>query len=284
MEQGGEEGRVCSYLDMGNTHEGFVQHVDKIVLSMIDENYSRREAVERLVQPGVRASSFGAYGNHNAISTIQQEQNNEVDSLILDGARIQEPNIYAKSWEEIAQWLMSDGIENGIGGVVQPAYTEELHCTPPGAPRVKELLVASGLEHVEEDKLHHLPVGDSTRHCNMEKTLVPLREEGVLILQQQIDVLRTQLSQAQAELALLQVMQTTTSSNLGIVLLPQAHEVSKEAPTVAATLLLISPRHYNHYMLDCSSTLDCMYTNMLFYEQQQEHWKKELQRSRTIGA
>ena len=55
----------------------------------------------------------------------------------------------------------------------------------------------------------------------MEKTLAPLRDEGVLILQQQIDVLQTQLSQAQAELALLQVMHTTTLSNLGTVLLPQ---------------------------------------------------------------
>uniref|UniRef100_A0A6N2LAR8 Uncharacterized protein n=1 Tax=Salix viminalis TaxID=40686 RepID=A0A6N2LAR8_SALVM len=120
MEQGGEEGRFCSHLDMENTGEGSVQHVDRIVPPTIDENYNRREATERLVQHGVGASSFGLYGNHNAISTSQQEQNNEVDNLIVDGARIQEPNMYEKSWEEINQWLLSDGIENGTGGGAQP--------------------------------------------------------------------------------------------------------------------------------------------------------------------
>uniref|UniRef100_A0A6N2KCZ8 Uncharacterized protein n=1 Tax=Salix viminalis TaxID=40686 RepID=A0A6N2KCZ8_SALVM len=44
----------------------------------------------------------------------------EVDNLIVDGARIQEPNMYEKSWEEINQWLLSDGIENGTGGGAQP--------------------------------------------------------------------------------------------------------------------------------------------------------------------
>ncbi|KAG5223865.1 disease resistance protein [Salix suchowensis] len=120
MEQGGEEGRFCSHLDMENTGEGSAQHVDRTVPPTIDENYNRREANERLVQHGIVACSFGAYGNHNAISTSQQEQNKEVDNLTVDGARIQEPNMYAKSWEEIVQSLERDDIENGTGGVVQP--------------------------------------------------------------------------------------------------------------------------------------------------------------------
>uniref|UniRef100_A0A6N2KZW1 Uncharacterized protein n=1 Tax=Salix viminalis TaxID=40686 RepID=A0A6N2KZW1_SALVM len=120
MEQGWEEGRVCSHSDMENTGEGSVQHVEKIVPPTIDENYNRRKATERLVQHGVVASSFGVYRNHNAISTGQQEQNKEVNNLTVDGARIQEPNMYAKSWEEIVQFLTRDDIENGIGGVAQP--------------------------------------------------------------------------------------------------------------------------------------------------------------------
>ena len=58
MEQGEDEGRVCSHLDLENTGEGSVQHVDRIVPPTIDENYNRREATERFVQPGVGASSF----------------------------------------------------------------------------------------------------------------------------------------------------------------------------------------------------------------------------------
>ena len=119
MEQGSEEGMVCLHLDMEKIGEGFVQHVEKIVPPTIDENYNRRKATARLVQPDVVASSFGVYRNHNAISTGQQEQNKEVNNLTIDGARIQEPNMYAKSWEEIVQFLTRDDIENGIG-VVQP--------------------------------------------------------------------------------------------------------------------------------------------------------------------
>uniref|UniRef100_A0A6N2KAJ8 BED-type domain-containing protein n=1 Tax=Salix viminalis TaxID=40686 RepID=A0A6N2KAJ8_SALVM len=57
--------------------------------------------------------------NNDAISTSQQEQNKEVDNLTVDGARMQEPNMYAKSWEEIVQSLERDDIENGTGGVAQ---------------------------------------------------------------------------------------------------------------------------------------------------------------------
>nr|XP_034916910.1 uncharacterized protein LOC118050627 [Populus alba] len=126
MEQGGEEEILCSHLDMDNsmenTGEGSVQHVDRIVSPWrhaIDENYSRRGATERLVQPGVGGSSSGVNMNHTAISTSPQEQNNEVYNLTGDGTSIQAPDMYEKSWVEIINSLMDDGIQNAIG-VAQP--------------------------------------------------------------------------------------------------------------------------------------------------------------------
>ncbi|KAF9660868.1 hypothetical protein SADUNF_Sadunf19G0008500 [Salix dunnii] len=133
MEQGEVKGRVCSHLDMENTGEGSVQHVDRIVPPTIDENYNRREATERLVQHGVGASSFGVYGNHNAISTGQQEQNKEVDNVVGDAGTTPTAATMGhspgRSLEEFSRWLMEDDIDNGTGGVAQPgagAYTEEV--------------------------------------------------------------------------------------------------------------------------------------------------------------
>jgi len=127
MEQGWEEERVCSHLDMENsmenTGEGSVQHVDRIVSPWrhaIDENYSRRGATERSVQPGVGASSSGGNMIHHGISTSPQEQNNEVDNLTGYATRIQAPDMYEKSLQEMRTFLMKDDIENGIGGVAQP--------------------------------------------------------------------------------------------------------------------------------------------------------------------
>uniref|UniRef100_A0A6N2M6W5 Uncharacterized protein n=1 Tax=Salix viminalis TaxID=40686 RepID=A0A6N2M6W5_SALVM len=124
MEQCGEEGRVYSHLDMEKTGEGSVQHVDRIVPPMIDENCNRREATERLVQPGVGASSFGVYGNQNAISTTPQEQNNEVDNVAGDAgttpAAATMGHAPGRSVEEFSRWLMEDDIDNGIGGIARP--------------------------------------------------------------------------------------------------------------------------------------------------------------------
>ncbi|KAG5223810.1 disease resistance protein [Salix suchowensis] len=114
--------------DMENTGEGSAQHVDRIVPPTIDENYNRREATERLVQPGVAASSFVVYGNHNAISTTPQEQNNEVDNVMGDAGKtpVAETMGHApgRSVEEymrsLKACLLEDGIDNGTGGVVQP--------------------------------------------------------------------------------------------------------------------------------------------------------------------
>ncbi|KAJ6857967.1 disease resistance protein [Populus alba x Populus x berolinensis] len=118
MELGGEEERVCSHLDMDNsmenTGEGSVQHVDRIV-----SPWNRRGATERLVQPGLGGSSSGVNVNHTAISTSPQEQNNEVYNLTGDGTSIQAPDMYEKSWVEIINSLMDDGIQNVIG-VAQP--------------------------------------------------------------------------------------------------------------------------------------------------------------------
>ncbi|XP_034916906.2 disease resistance protein At4g27190-like [Populus alba] len=122
MEQVGEEERFCSHLDMDNsmenTGEGSVQHVDRIVSPWrhaIDENYSRRGATDRLVQPGVGASSCGGNVNHNAISTSPQGQNNEVDNLTGD-----------------ATFLIKD---DGIAGVAQPgAGTRSSEAPTRGTP------------------------------------------------------------------------------------------------------------------------------------------------------
>ncbi|KAF9661008.1 hypothetical protein SADUNF_Sadunf19G0023100 [Salix dunnii] len=128
MEQGGEEGRVCSHLDMENTGEGSAQHVDRTVPPMIDENYNRREATERLVQHSVDASSFVVSGNHNAISTTPQEQNNEVDNVAGDAGTVPAVETMAhapgRSVEEymrsLEAYLLENDINNGTGGVVQP--------------------------------------------------------------------------------------------------------------------------------------------------------------------
>ncbi|KAJ6857971.1 hypothetical protein NC652_040488 [Populus alba x Populus x berolinensis] len=118
MEHGGEEERVCSHLDMDNsmenTGEGSVQHVDRIVSPC-----NRRGATERLVQPGLGGSSSGVNVNHTAILTSPQEQNNEVYNLTGDGTSIQAPDMYEKSWVEIINSLMDDGMQNAIG-VAQP--------------------------------------------------------------------------------------------------------------------------------------------------------------------
>ncbi|XP_052305745.1 disease resistance protein At4g27190-like isoform X3 [Populus trichocarpa] len=127
MEHGWEEERVCSHLDMENsmenTGEGSVQHVDRIVSPWrhaIDENYSRRGAIERLVQPGVGASSSGGNVIHHGISTSPQEQNNEVDNLTGDATRIQAPDMYEKSLQEMRTFLMKDDMESNSGRSLQP--------------------------------------------------------------------------------------------------------------------------------------------------------------------
>uniref|UniRef100_A0A6N2KGP9 Uncharacterized protein n=1 Tax=Salix viminalis TaxID=40686 RepID=A0A6N2KGP9_SALVM len=128
MEQCGEEGRVCSHLDMENTSEGSVQHVDQIVSPTIDENYNRREVTEISVQHGVGASSFGVYGNHNAISTSQQEQNKEVGNVAGDAGTVPAVETMAHAprrrveeyMRSLEACLLEDDIDNGTGGVAQP--------------------------------------------------------------------------------------------------------------------------------------------------------------------
>ena len=91
-------------------------------LSLEDTELQERGATERLVQPflhRVGGSSSGVNVNHTAISTSPQEQNNELYNLTGDGTSIQAPDMYEKSWVEIINSLMDDGIQNAIG-VAQP--------------------------------------------------------------------------------------------------------------------------------------------------------------------
>uniref|UniRef100_A0A6N2M2G8 Uncharacterized protein n=1 Tax=Salix viminalis TaxID=40686 RepID=A0A6N2M2G8_SALVM len=102
---------------------------DQFCSPSVNNDVSVNEATEISVQHSVGASSFVVYGNHNAISTTPQEQNNEVDNVVGDAGTIPAVETMAhapgRSVEEymrsLEACLLEDSIDNGTGGVEQPS-------------------------------------------------------------------------------------------------------------------------------------------------------------------
>uniref|UniRef100_A0A6N2KPQ4 Uncharacterized protein n=1 Tax=Salix viminalis TaxID=40686 RepID=A0A6N2KPQ4_SALVM len=101
---------------------------DQFCSPSVNNDVSVNEATERLVQHGVGASSFVVYGNHDAISTTPQEQNNEGDNVAGDAGTTPAGETMSHAPGRIVEeritsfeaWLMEDDIDNGTGGGVQP--------------------------------------------------------------------------------------------------------------------------------------------------------------------
>uniref|UniRef100_A0A6N2KK44 Uncharacterized protein n=1 Tax=Salix viminalis TaxID=40686 RepID=A0A6N2KK44_SALVM len=97
---------------------------DQLCSPSVNNDVSVNEATERLVQHEVVASSFGVYGNQNAISTTPQEQNNVAGDAGTTPAAETMGRAPGRSLEEhirsLEACLMGDGTDNGTEGGVQP--------------------------------------------------------------------------------------------------------------------------------------------------------------------